>query len=165
MSAEITQFQAKDAGATDPESILAKVEEFITANELFELHGSIEEDVELETPRSDEKKLGRLTLFEQKCFVYGTLLDTYLKDVVIDMEVGAANEITEIMRNEKVMMNKAMELYMQRRNKDPNYTHLNKAASTLTFVMSAYEWSVRSRFDFFEGKIIVRTGFNAFRYE
>jgi len=159
------KLQPVSSGGTDPDSILAKVEKFITDNDLFELHPDIADDVELEKPRlRDEKLLGKLTLFEQKCFIYGTLLESYLRDAVVTIEADANEKITAIMRERKILLAEAMHVYMTERNVQNPQIELNMAASTLTFMLSTYEWMVRSRTNCYQGRLIVREGFTVYTY-
>jgi len=164
MTAEMKQLKSvKGSCETDPNSILTNVEAFLTKHDLLIIDDTIEDDVELEKPRlQDERLLVKLNLFERKCFVYAMLLDAFLKDAVVSIEADANEKITAIMRERKVLLQEAMQIYMAQRNVDDPHTDLNMAASTYTFLVSMYEWHVRARTNSYQGRLIVREGFTAY---
>lgn len=144
------------------DSLLGRIEKFI-GEELIDLSGDYEADVELEMPHGDEQKLGLLTAFEKKAFVLATLLEQRIQDLLVEIEAMGAETITRIMREQRVSFMQAMQQHMPQMPVDQR-AELNRHAITHTNIVTLYDWSVRQRYDEWTKMLIVRTGFTVYRY-
>ena len=144
------------------DSLLAKIEKFV-GDELLDLAGDYEKDVDLEQPNSDEKRLGLLTAFERKSFVIGALLHQRIHDLMVEIEAQGAEEITKIMREQGKSFMQVMNERIPNMPLDMR-VELNQHAITHTNIVTLYDWSVRHRFNEWTAHLIVRTGFVVYSY-
>lgn len=153
------------ASSASPETVVSNLKRFVVANEL--LVEWDDDGVELESPNNDEVKLGNLNQFERECYVIGMLLQEVVRQAMIDLEASSTEEISQIMRAERVNMPTAVNMYRERINEfldTEDQVYLNQCALTIAFCMTQYEWSVRGRYDLWAGQIIVRDGFTIYKY-
>lgn len=127
---------------------------------LLDLTGDYEEDIILEQPRSDERRLGLLTPFERKVFVLAALLEQNINDRLIDMEATSTERVSLLMRERKVNFHTAAQIYMQEnRTPDDEREIINMSGLTHANLSSLYDWSVRRRYGEWKNFLIVRQGF------
>lgn len=148
---------------TSEDAFLAHIKLFLAKKDILDEYEH--SDVQLEGATSDEKRLGELTLFEKECFVIGNLIGEIIHEELIEIEASGTDKIASIMRVERVPMAIAAQKYAQSNEvPEANRIFLNQCALTQGNLMSAYEWSVRSRFDMFTHRLIIRSGFIAYSY-
>jgi len=149
--------------AASPDSFLDGIRTYLQSTGILEEYEH--SDVDLEKPTSDERRLGPLTNFETECFVMGQLIGELIRSEMIEIEASGADKITAIMREKKVPMVVAAQEYAQS-NEVPEdaRVYLNTCAVTQANLLSSYEWSVRSRHNMWDFRLIVREGFIAYRY-
>lgn len=144
------------------DSLLGRIEKFI-GEELIDLTGDYEADIELEMPQGDEQKLGTLTAFEKKAFVLAALLDQRIRDLLVEIEASGTEAITRIMREQRISFMQAMQQHMPQMPEEQR-EELNKHAITHTNIVTLYDWSVRQRYNEWTKMLIVRAGYMVYRY-
>jgi hypothetical protein len=149
--------------ADTEDSYLARIRDFVKERELLTEYD--DSDVELDNPTLDERRLGPLTPFERECFVIGQLLAEVVRSELIEIEATGTDTIAKIMREKKVSAVIAAQLYSQSQEV-PEETRIlvNQCALTQALALTAYEWSVRTRYNVFDSRLIVRAGFVVYRY-
>lgn len=122
--------------------------------------------VELDAPRSDEREVGALSMFERECFVMGTILKTYIDDEVREIEARNAEKVAKLMREQKIDGYTAAQQLMSDPDMIDKETRefVNLCHVTRANLMSMYEWGVRSRHDEWDSRLIVRNKFVAYAY-
>lgn len=153
--------------SSDEGGYLRVIKDFLVDRGLFETFDTLDEAVELENSKHDERKLGRLTLFEKESFAIGSLLNEIIRDEVVNADVHHAEEVIQFARENKMPMIQAAMHFAQNRQitiEPETQEILNVCATTAVNLLSGYEWSVRARHNVFDKPIIVRTGFIAFTY-
>ena len=149
------------------DALLRRLQDFIIKHDLFDLDDDIEELIELELPRSDEIKLGMLSVFERRCFVLAAVLESTISDYVIDLQAGDAEKVTRVMRERSVPIHIAAQI-IAAENKSPvsseTQAFINMCAITHSNIVSLYDWSVRARFEEWSRMLIVREGFTVYAH-
>lgn len=126
-----------------------------------------EDDVELETAQSDEAKVGELSAVERQFYIIGQLLNEVIKDELIEVDASNTDKITAIMREKKVSMAEAAQIFSGDRENhmtDEQRWFLNQASVTMGNVLTLFEWSIRTRYNQWDRGIIVRRGYVAYAY-
>lgn len=167
MTNRVSKLQVVDSGASvnlTDDALLQRIQTFVHEN-LLDLEGDYESDVVLETPRSDERKLGNLSPFERKAFAMTALLEQRLNDTLVEIEANSTEQVTRIMRERKINFMQATQVYMQEvRMPDEQRAEINMCSMTHTNLVTLYDWSVRQRFNEWRSFLIVRTGFVVYCY-
>lgn len=159
-------FQTAGRG-TDEGGYLRLIKDFLQDRGLFDTFDNLDEAVELENFRSDEKRLGRLTLFEKECFAIGSLLHEIINDEIVNVDVRHGEEVVKYAREHKMPMITAAQHFASEKQIiiDPETQELlNICAISAANLLTSYEWGVRARYNVFDAPIIVRSGFIAFTY-
>jgi hypothetical protein len=163
----VSKLTVVDSGASanlSEDALLQRIIAFVDEN-LLDLSGDYDQDVQFEQARSDEKRLGALSPFERKAFALSALLEQRLNEIMVEVEAGSADQITAIMRERKISFTAAMQVHAQGMQiPEELRLEINMCALTHANLASLFDWSVRHRFNEWSAFLIVRTGFVAYSY-
>lgn len=149
------------------DAFIQRVSIFLEENNILDLSGNPDDDVELEAAKPDEKLLGPLTPYEKNCFVMASLVNSTLEGFIVDKQAGDYERIVAYMRERNVSFTHAANEIGSRSPIPPaeDRMFINAAAITHAHLMASYEWSVRQRYNSWLQRIIIRQGFVAYSYE
>jgi len=150
------------SAALPPDSYLTLIEKFIDEN-LIDLEGDYEADIELEQPTSDERRLGVLTVFERKAFILGALVEQRVHDLMVELEAITVEKAADVIRKDKTSFYGALHTLGGQLD-DDNRANLTRHILTGQNLATAYEWSVRQRFGEWNMRLVVRNGFVVYCY-
>lgn len=167
MTERVSKLRVIDNGTSPSatgEALLDQIHAFVSEN-IVDLSGEIENDVLLEQPRSDEKRLGVLTTFERRAFVIGALLEQHINDLLVEFEATATEQVSQMMRERRISFTQATQAYMtERRLPESQRVELNTASITHSNVVTLFDWSVRRRFNQWTSFLIVRHDFTVYSF-
>jgi hypothetical protein len=148
----------------DEDTILGSLRTFLEQTGLLPEYS--DEDVEFEPPQGDEIRLGVLTAFEKELFIIATLLGEVWDDLAKSLEADNLEKITAIMRQKGVGFDEALTDFINNStsSSDDHLTHLRQSVVIRATAGTLFEYNVRRRFGSWHGGLIVRQGFNVYRY-
>lgn len=149
---------------TSRDTWLASVLNVLRENEIIDEIS--DDDVELTTPRSGEVRLGPLNDFEKTCFIVGLVIAQTAHDELVAREADVAEKLTTTMRERNISMLAAQQIHEGEIGLDQEMqSFIRMCTAANVNLMSAQEWSVRTRFGFWDKNYIVRSGYEAYTYD
>jgi hypothetical protein len=155
---------ANSIGAT-PHTLIGCFEEFVKTTGILDLDDDPSSQLDLEPAAGDEQRLAKLFLFEQRCFVLGSLLQEVVRDELTSLEAATTDRISQIIRDERVSVAVAAHRVATSdttNNSDKDYIGMVSLLSST--LLALYESSLRMRTQQWSKRIIVRKDFTAYTY-
>jgi hypothetical protein len=165
---KVSEFPSGKSGQSagmNETSYFKSIVTFLLKAELFDMpdDGDFTNDVELQQPQSNESFCGPLSPFEKQAYCLARVLESILRDMMVELEAGGTEKIIAIQREKRVPFVEAARLYAEANDGPPmtdeERTYMNTVSVLMNNMMGCFEWGVRSRYDLFDKGVSVRSGF------